>query len=96
MHISPETNPINSMRLNSASTEHVSPKSHAEAVSVAKEADHFRQGLLSELTHELKKIPDIRKDVVASAARDIDSIDLTKLGSRLASELNRSEPADSK
>lgn len=96
MHISPETNPINLRRLSPLSTEPVSPKPHAEAVSVAKEADYFRQGLLSELTRELKEIPGIRKDVVASAARDIDSIDLTELGSRLASELNRSEPADSK
>ena len=96
MNILPDTNPINPMRLSPASAEPVSPKPLAEAVSVAKEADYVRQGLLSELTHELKKIPEVRKDLVASAARDIDSIDLTELGSRLASELNRSEPADSK
>lgn len=96
MHIPPETNPINPMRLSPASTEPVSSKPHTEAVSAAKETDYFRQGLLSELTHELKKIPEVRKDLVASAARDIESIDLTELGSRLASELNRSEPAGSK
>jgi hypothetical protein len=96
MHISPETNPINPVRLSAASSEPVTSKSGAEAVSFAKEADHFRQGLLAELTHELKKLPDIRQDVVDTAARDIDSIDLKEFGSRLAAELNSFESTDSK
>lgn len=96
MHISRETNPINPIRLSAASSEPVSSKSGAEAVSFAKEADHFRQGLLAELTHELKKLPEIRQDVVDTATRDIDSIDLKEFGSRLAAELNSFESTDSK
>ena len=43
----------------------------------------------------LKKIPEIRNDVVTSAARDIEAIDLKELGSRLAVELNHSDLTDS-
>ena len=52
--------------------------------------------MLADLTQELKEIPEIRKDVVASAARDLEAMDLKEFGSRLAAELNRFEPKESK
>ncbi|MGB0418674.1 MAG: hypothetical protein ACPGF8_03695 [Opitutales bacterium] len=96
MHISSDTNPINLKRLSAASTEPLSKKVQAESVSAVKEADVFSKGLLADLKQELKEIPEIRKDVVASAARDLETMDLKEFGSRLAAELNRFEPTESK
>lgn len=92
MHLSSDTNPINLTRLSTASTEPLTKKVLSESVPAVKEADVFKKGLLSELTQELKEIPEIRKDVVASAVRDIEAMDLKEFGSRLAAELNRFEP----
>lgn len=96
MHISSDTNSINLTRLSTASSEPLTKKVNAESVPALKEADVFRKGLLADLTQELKEIPEIRKDVVASAARDLEAMDLKEFGSRLAAELNRFEPTESK
>ena len=95
MHISSDTNPINLTRLSAASTEPLSKKVQAESVSAVNDADVFRKGLLADLTQELKEIQ-MRKDVVASATRDLETMDLKEFGSRLAAELNRFEPKESK
>ena len=96
MHISPDTNPTNRTQPSAASGESLTKKVHAESVSTVKKADVFHRGLFADLTHELRKIPEIRKDVVALAARDLQAIDLKELGSRLAAELNRNDPSESK
>lgn len=95
MHISSDTNPVNLSRLRAASTEPTIKKVQSEPVPAVNEVDVFRKGLLADLTQELKGIPEIRKDVVASAARDLEAMDLKEFGSRLAAELNHSEPTDS-
>lgn len=96
MHISSDSNPINPTRPSSVPTDSVKAHPKLEATAKVGEADLFRGGLFAELASELKKMPEVRNDVVVSAAREIDTIDLKELGSRLAVELNRFDPADSK
>lgn len=96
MDISPDTNPVDTTRLSPASITQLRKKGHAAPVSTVKDADVFHRSLLADLSLELKKMPEVRNDVVATAAHDIDAIDLKELGSRLAAELNHFDPSKSK